>query len=169
MNPILFLDIDGVLNSIEYAIRTKIKGIWGLDTHCVKRLQRIVDETGCDIVIMSTWRRIHTLEEISDMLVAAGMRNPVPIIGKTPVNLHVGRLQTDCKLIRGHEVDNWLNAPENEYRVFYGLSHIQKIKYCCVDDDTDFLSFQPLVKTSIEVGLTNDDADNCIAKLTGLS
>lgn len=167
MKPILFLDIDGVLNSIAYAIRTKIKGIWGLDAPCVKKLQRIVDETNCDIVIMSTWRRIHTLEEISDMLVAAGMRSPVPIIGKTPVNSHVGRLQTDCKLVRGHEVDAWLNNKDNEYRVFYDTAHTRHVRYCCLDDDIDFLSFQPLVRTNIEVGLTNDDVDNCIARLVG--
>lgn len=167
MNPILFLDIDGVLNSVEYAIRTKIHGIWGLDSPCVKRLQHIVDETQCDIVIMSTWRRIHSLEEISEMLIAAGMRNPVRIIGATPADLHTRKQFKGQRTIRGHEVDAWLNAPENENRVFYERSHTKQVRYCCVDDDTDFHSYQPLVRTSNEVGLTNEDADKIIARLLG--
>jgi MoaA/NifB/PqqE/SkfB family radical SAM enzyme len=162
VKPLLFLDIDGVLNSIQYAIRTKIKGVWGLDEDCVERLQRIVDATNCAIVVMSTWRRIHTLQEIADMLVEAGMYEPVPLIGITPV-IRYGR-----GMVRGHEVREWLYSNSHKCWFYnYADGCNQYVRYVCVDDGTDFLPDQPLVRTDKEIGLTDENVVQCISHLLG--
>lgn len=151
--PILFLDIDGVLNSTSWAIRTEQRGVWGIDPDTIPHLQRIVDETGCEIVISSTWRITHRLPDIRGALIKAGMRHPVPIVDKTPV-LH-SREPSGIYVakIRGDEVQAWIDA--------IGFEE----SYVCLDDDADFHPGQPLVRTSNYEGLTAADADKCIAIL----
>jgi len=56
---VVFLDIDGVLNSQDFIIATHLKGILPddkIDPEAVARLNQITDETGAIIVISSTWR-----------------------------------------------------------------------------------------------------------------
>ena len=54
---IIFLDIDGVLNSIDYFEHTKhCKGYSEINPKKVKLLKEIVDRTGAEIVLSSTWR-----------------------------------------------------------------------------------------------------------------
>lgn len=138
--PVLFLDIDGVLNSSDWAMRTKQRGIWGIDPDTIPHLQRIVDETHCDIVISSTWRITHRLPDIRGILVKSGMRSPCPVVDKTPGGGG----------FRGNQIAEWL---EN-------TGHVGK--FVCLDDDSDFLPGQPLVQTSNDVGLTAAKADDCI-------
>lgn len=57
MRKIIFLDIDGVLNSIDYFEQTKYcKGYTEIDPEKVKLLKEIVDRTDAEIVLSSTWR-----------------------------------------------------------------------------------------------------------------
>lgn len=140
---VLFLDFDGVMNSVEWAIRTKQRGVWGIDPDTVPHLQRIVDETNCVIVVSSTWRIGTLLSEIRGRLIDAGMRHPVPIVDRTPILRDKDR---------GDEVAQWLDRME-------------PVAYVCLDDDSDFLPGQHLVKTNGQVGLTAVEADKCIAIL----
>lgn len=52
---IVFLDIDGVLNEESTPTRTKSRAIF-IDRDKLLRLKRIVDATGAQIVLSSTWR-----------------------------------------------------------------------------------------------------------------
>lgn len=57
MRKIIFLDIDGVLNSMDYFGQTKdCKGYTEINPEKVKLLKEIVDRTGAEIVLSSTWR-----------------------------------------------------------------------------------------------------------------
>lgn len=57
MRKIIFLDIDGVLNSMDYFEQTKdCKGYTEINPEQVKLLKEIVDRTGTEIVLSSTWR-----------------------------------------------------------------------------------------------------------------
>lgn len=141
--PVLFLDIDGVLNSGQWAIRTKQRGIWCIDPDTIPHLQRIVDESGCNIVVSSTWRIGRGAVELRDILVKAGMRSPCPVIDKTPGGGG----------FRGGQIAEWL-----ENTGFGG-------KFVCLDDGIDFLPSQPLVQTDNQVGLTAAHADRCIELL----
>lgn len=52
---VIFLDIDGVLNEDITPSRTKSRVIF-IDEEKLLRLKRIVDATGAEIVLSSTWR-----------------------------------------------------------------------------------------------------------------
>jgi HAD domain in Swiss Army Knife RNA repair proteins len=134
---VLFLDIDGVLNSEEYALSLGKGGMLGINPESVKILDRIIDETGAKIVISSSWRGS------SDLL--ADIRNTVgEYIDITP------RLSG----IRGTEVREWLRN-----------HHLEVSRYAILDDDSDFFKYQPLFKTTWKKGLTDEIADKVIEYL----
>lgn len=54
MRKILFLDVDGVLNSMQILREATTHHALG-DNH-LAILKRIIDEIGCEIVLSSTWR-----------------------------------------------------------------------------------------------------------------
>lgn len=57
MRKIIFLDIDGVLNSADYFDQTKhCDGYSEINPEQVKLLKEIIDRTGAEIVLSSTWR-----------------------------------------------------------------------------------------------------------------
>ena len=57
MRKIIFLDIDGVLNSVDYFEQVKdCKGYKEINPEKVKLLKEIVERTGAKIVLSSTWR-----------------------------------------------------------------------------------------------------------------
>lgn len=149
--PILFLDIDGVMNSHAYIRRGGSVNCRtdGIDPEAVAHLQRIVDETNCSIILSSTWRLIHTLAEMRGRLIAKGMRHPCPLRGRTPdLSEKDGVIQIGAR--RGEEVKEWI-----ERQGFKG-------RFVCLDDDGDFLPGQPLIQTTFETGLTAEHADRCI-------
>lgn len=154
--PILFLDVDGVLNSHDYIDRGGSLNCRtdGIDVEAVKHLQRIVDETNCSLVLSSTWRIIHSLADMRGRLKKAGMRSPIPLRDKTPVLDSVWKgSRLLIARIRGDEVRKWI-----EDSGFTGA-------YVCLDDDADFHPDQPLVKTTFQHGLTASHADQCIKLL----
>lgn len=157
---LIFLDIDGVLNSREHlefrgtpegrVLRKKLmdkhKGITGielvmLDHALVKRFFRFVVSSGCKVVISSTWREGHTSSHFETLFALCGAELPVgTIIGLTPM------LEELNENRRGNEINQWI--VENNYSG----------KYVVLDDgDRQFLPDQHLVKTDYSVGLTEED------------
>lgn len=51
---VIFLDVDGVLNCVDTT--NLCGGYVGIERAKVKLLRRIVDETGAEIVLVSTWK-----------------------------------------------------------------------------------------------------------------
>ena len=99
---VLFLDIDGVLNS-AFVLDEQRRGD-AIDRGMVERVNKIVDATGCKIVISSTWRILHPLGQLTALLRQHGMRDVV--IDKTP------RLDATY-FNRGDEILIWIgNHPE---------------------------------------------------------
>jgi len=148
---VLFLDIDGVLNSLQYVRRVKQAGTWGIDPNTIPHLQRIVDETDCVLVLSSTWRLLHRMPYMRQLLQRKGMRYPVPLIDKTPSLQSQSEGGIWMQKVRGDEVAAWLETAQNPVE-----------SYVCLDDDGDFLPHQPLVQTNVETGLTADLASRCI-------
>lgn len=135
---VIFLDIDGVLNSEEYALSLGMGGMLGIDPDKVRILDRILEATGAKLVISSSWRG-------SPDLLADIRRDVGEYIDITP------RLSG----IRGSEVREWLRS-----------HHLQVSRYAILDDDSDFYKYQPLFKTTWKKGLTDEIADNVIKYLT---
>lgn len=124
---VIFLDVDGVLNC--HTTKQKIDGILGIDPVRVARLKEIVDATGAQLVLSSTWRmRPRDVVSVANALAEFDME----LIGKTPI----------LSTIRGDEIAAWLAACEEE------ITHI-----CILDDDTDMGNLtKHLVKTNFFKG-----------------
>jgi hypothetical protein len=159
MKPLLFLDIDGVLNSVaHYKRRFEKHGhvvgheIETLDVAAVKRLQTIVERSGCLIVISSTWRKIYPLGAIVKALQTQGYDGNPPVVGMTPV------INAFCEHRRGREVARFLES----YGRFTGTDP----NYVCVDDDSDFFKDQNLVQCDNEYGLTDEDVERIVTMLS---
>jgi hypothetical protein len=158
-DPVLFLDFDGVLNSTAY-FRKRGEAPEGMpwthhdiDPEAVARLNRVVRETGCVIVVSSTWRLIHSLADLRGILNARGFEGK--IVGRTTRLEEWGR-----QVYRADEIKEWL-ASRNEH------GHAPKA-FAIVDDDYDAgvgLATH-FAQTNVEIGLTDADADRLIAILT---
>lgn len=125
---IIFLDIDGVLNSETDFIEA---AMYGHDNNAIRRLTKsgrevitpvcrgklallelIIKQTDAKIVITSTWREHLKLNEIYDIFVAQGFRLPrTTIIGKTEDS--VKRLSSDHTYSRCAEITKWLDGRDN--------------------------------------------------------
>ena len=119
---IIFLDIDGVLNNEETAFETGIK----IDEQKVGILKHIVEETGAEIILSSSWKRGYcrfikdglqakdpAFKLLYDSLEKVGLK----ISGVTPISSESG----PCA--RPLEIREWLYR---FYRIF---------SYVILDDD----------------------------------
>ena len=150
INNIIFLDIDGVLNSDKYFdsisnkeyINPVDRLMLDIDTSKVKLLLEIVGRTNAKIVITSSWRRMKLYQYIKERLVSMGL----PVVGETP--FIEGR--------RGEEIRSYLL----ENRVS---------NYCIIDDEVfkDYKELEDyLVVTDFyEDGLTIEHAKGVVKKL----
>ena len=106
---IIFLDFDGVMDTEYYdhilsEAGKPISDEYGLlfDPECVKNLKYIIDSTGADIVVSSTWKDFMTYQEILDMWKYRGLPGFVTDVTPT-VSKH-----------RGDEIDAWLKECHEE-------------------------------------------------------
>jgi hypothetical protein len=134
ISRILFLDVDGVLNHIEWAERRpdrrkitndmneedveRIRAEYGFDPVCVEHLSTLVERAGCDIVISSTWRKMGLGQSghlhMQRMLTHRGFKYRDRIIGSTPVlDRMVGSMGLLVAQPRGLEIQAWLDAHES--------------------------------------------------------
>lgn len=162
MDKVIFLDIDGVLNSLDYMnanysarmLEAKSKGVsfkddlnhktrdkYGqlFDPRCVCWLTYIIKSTDAKIVISSSWR-LNGLSSMIDMWSFRGLEGD--IIGVTEC-LNEG--------IRGDEIQRYID--DN------GIKN-----YCIIDDDNDMLDSQldNYVQTDGTYGLSLKTANKVI-------
>lgn len=139
---VIFLDIDGVLNSHDWWKRRPEKGDRPhneIDPDAVARLQRLVDETGASIVISSTWRLLHKKPVLQMLLNAKGLKTLIS--GVTPAIPNKER---------GDEIQRWLDMANL-------LPAAQRpVSIVILDDDSDMAHLAPWhVKTYVDRGLTD--------------
>ncbi len=69
---VIFLDVEGVLNSDEYFEKTKglnLQGIYqDIDVEKIKLLKKAVDETGAKVVLTSSWRYTKNAIKLKELL-----------------------------------------------------------------------------------------------------
>lgn len=103
INKYLFLDVDGVLNSVSWYReewnKDHVYPQGDFDPKCVEIVNRIVKETGCKVVVSSSWRAEANLQSIFDK---AGLKFKIHSI--TPFGDH-----------RGCEIRDWLASETEPY------------------------------------------------------
>lgn len=170
---VLFLDIDGVLNSqnwfgyMQYCIKNNMYNrvmnfvdtpdeyteykLTMLDDRAIANLNRIVEETGCKIVLSSSWRCLWNPNENERTIEALKLKGfKYDFYGLTP------RIpQNDFGQERGIEIQAWIDKEleKNEIESFVIL-----------DDDNDMLPEQmdKFILINNQYGLSDIDVFKAI-------
>ena len=102
---VIFLDFDGVMNTAYYAHILGKEGrsgndeFWAaFDPNCVRNLKDIIDKTGAEIVVTSSWKSLMSYKGMLNMWEQRGL--PGYVIDVTPSS-------SGCRH-RGDEIDAWL-------------------------------------------------------------
>jgi hypothetical protein len=147
---IIFLDVDGVLNSTDY-IR-ELDGLFDdpkyqMNPVAVARLNRITDATGAKIVVSSTWRLAfkHQPDPIRLLKNCMACYNITgEVIGMT------GQEPGD----RRFEIQTWLNE------------HPDVDSYIIFDDGLIEGHSKHFIRTNLEIGLQDSDVELAIKLLS---
>ena len=150
---ILFLDIDGVLNSdafADYMLEEDNVDIFNedmLDERAIVQLKKIVVTTGAEIVLSSSWRWYKdTRDKVHQQLRA----KDIDFIDTTPREINT-------TMSRGTEIKAWLDE------------HPEVERFVILDDDDlrieEYLPYH--VKTTFKYGLTREKAAEAIKILNG--
>ena len=129
---VIFLDIDGVLNTSKTFIERKKywekTGIWTLeiDEFRVEYLRRIIDETGAKVVLSSTWKK--DFENIDGKV--------VPIHEKGIELLNVLK-KYDIELY--DILKKWYSLPREDLITIWLNEHSNVESFIIFDDETTHL------------------------------
>ena len=167
MKKVIFLDVDGVLNSS----RTLHEDI-SLEDDLISNLKELVDKTGAKIILSSSWRlsteAVATLMDKLDKfgLVISGMTcDGVDLDWLEKYEFDVTKKYLDTKFDydenrqikithdRGAEIFKWLHDHDD-------------CAYVILDDEIEdikpYFSESVIVKTSYKTGLTKEDVKKAI-------
>ena len=139
---VLFLDVDGVLNSAAwFAQNPAATGLESLDPVAIARVKRVLKTTSAQVVLSSTWRFVPNF-------VKALLHMNVPMLSITP------RIDSNH---RGEEIHAWLQ------------SHTAIDRFAIIDDDDDagdgFDLAPHFVQTHWNTGMTEAHEHALIALL----
>ena len=161
MKKIIFLDIDGVINTKEWHSKMtkdtpKDEYGYAFDPIAVANLAHIIDKTGAEIVISSSWK-FYGVPKLRDMWKKRNL--PGTILDITPntisdemlLNANLDEFQLG--VCRGNEIKEWLSRHEDIIS-----------NYVIIDDFDDMLSEQEdhVVLTESLIGITEWDAEKAI-------
>lgn len=137
--PIIFLDLDGVLNYENFWVgrmKRPIREEWHVKYFCplaVERLNKITDQTNSRIVFSSSHRfHFDTFEELKEGFKLAGVTGT--LIGVTPKLKYT---DDTYSVPRGCEIKAWMERNKG----ILGAK-ISEVKYAILDDDSDMLYWQ---------------------------
>ena len=144
---VLFLDIDGVLNSERYVRSCDYFGVI-IDPERMKLLKYIIDSTSADIVLTSSWREHWNLDDKLSDNIGEDIDRTFKIFG-----LHITDKTPYLKSKREHEIKAWIDAHPN-------------IENFAVLDDmflsADFLTDHFVKTSNFRNGLEIEDAERVI-------
>lgn len=170
MKKVVFLDFDGVLNTEHNQNMLRYHGrAWRdehgalFDSEAVAQLKRIVDETGAEIVIESSWKYLG-LEAMQQMWAERNM--PGVVIDITPSSASDSWLLSanlddmdpaNCNW-KGAEIASWIADNLNA-----------EARFVIIDDEYVILDSQQahFVQTNPYNGITPELADKAIEILNG--
>ena len=146
---IVFLDIDGVLNSDAWDNKRQTTSNDFLkdqfDPEAINLLNELLERIDAQIVLASTWRLNFDLEQMNELFSSIGIKRG--IVSFTP-NLNAGA----GYLTRGNEVLKWIIDNKNIIK----SKPLSYSDYIILDDKADYLISQTnnFFQTDKTVGLT---------------
>ncbi len=150
---VLFLDIDGVLNSADWFRARQPRQLHGkIDPAAVRLLNEALERTGDVCVLSSSWRLWHGLGDTKDAMCANGFRGV--LLDTTPdcARETAGGLFIGAE--RGAEIQEWLNA------------HPDVTAFAIVDDSKDMGPLaRQLVRTTWQSGLEREHVERLVEML----
>lgn len=155
MNTIVFLDIDGVLNSSRFFYDNNPLPMGrpgAIDPDAVRRLNQIVDATGAKVVLSTSWRT-QGVDTVSGYLSERGFTGSV--IGATPTNMDGPRRS---------EINEWLWQAE---RLGYRVD-----RFIVIDDDENAQVFDgPYAVKGTFIWCNHVDGltDECVQKAISMT
>lgn len=145
VKPVLFLDFDGVLNSeasFRLEIRKGTEHVYDtLSEIACSNLQQVLEKVpDLRIVVSSTWRLLHSMDELRTILRRYGV-DDTRVVDTTP-----GVLSGH----RGREISLWL------------LIHPEVEKFVIVDDDPEAHTFDAAVERKECLSIKTDCTDGLL-------
>jgi len=134
-DKILFLDVDGVLH--PYSARDNEEHQFRQD--CMQRLKRIVDETGCKVVLSSAWR--HSARDTAIVNRQLERYDIEPVISTTRIG--------DDEFHRHDDILEWVERNPTNSWVAVDDMHLHQLR-------------EHYVGTVGEIGLSDANADQAI-------
>jgi hypothetical protein len=157
MRPIIFLDIDGVLNAHE-----KLPGsaYCGIEPRCMALLNDLLAKTRAEIVITSAWRYLI----LNGSMTLAGFQNMMATHGLVPHEAMIGFVGKDSY---EYESRDHLYALADRDGAIHEWREINKRwgVHVVIDDLPLPVRDAVLVQTDGAVGLTQADCDRAAAIL----
>ena len=133
---VIFLDVDGVLNSDEYFDRIQNLDIEGIeseiDINKVKLLKKAVDTTGAKVVLSSSWRYTKNALALKKLLADYGIH----ITDSTPVVEHKGGLEIRKWLENNNNVENFVIL-DDEVFDSYDSALTENLVKISIEKETD--------------------------------
>ncbi len=150
---VIFLDCDGVLNINSPSYTTSYFRPDGtinyFDDHLVQRLNWLIERSGADIVISSSWRL--DMDDLQTQMEKNGFKHWDKVVGKTPyTNGH-----------RGDEIQAWLN--EHPEVKCYVVLEDEPQDVC--GEKCSTIHKLDVIEVNSQVGLTHNDVDLAYTKL----
>lgn len=153
---VIFLDIDGVLvtyKEIHSRSRDIVNGMHIFNKACVDRLNKLVEDSGAELVLSSSWR-VFGLEAFNEHASNQGiLKLPIDITpsldSKTESGIYIAKQ-------RGHEIKAWLDK-------YPDVTH-----YAILDDNTDMDTVRDnfvFVKDGMSTGLQDHHVEKVLKLL----
>ena len=161
---VIFLDIDGVLNTQDWHSRMtkdtpRDEFGWAFDLVAVENLAHIIKETGASIVISSSWKflglaKLREMWKIRNLPGIVLDITPNTISDELLLNANLDEMKLG--VCRGNEIKEWLSKHKGEVS-----------NYVIIDDFDDMLPEHEdhVVLTDTLIGITKFDAEKAIAIL----
>lgn len=151
---VIFLDIDGVLVTFkEVHDKRQSNGMHSFSQECVSRLNKIIDETGAELVLSSSWR-IHGLDSFNNHARHQGMSKlPFDVTPNLDSKLESGVYVAKQ---RGDEIKHWLDR------------HPEVTHFVAIDDSSDMRGVEDHfvhVKAGMDTGLQDSHVEKAIKLL----
>jgi len=160
---IIFLDIDGVMNSDQYN-RYKYKHhkrVWGsIDPRECYRMSRFCKDYNVKLVISSSWRNGNSWESTYKEFMNEGFEDlPHRHHGMKEIAPYIVGVTPYCESRhRGTEIQAFFDIVNGKYPAYKKLmkEDFTILNYCIVDDDNDMLESQKnnFVQTNPLIGIT---------------